>query len=169
MRDLTTEFYSALDWRYAQGDRDGVERLLLEYSRPADGEERIEEQIAALNELGAFYRGAGRYTQSLDAFERARALTAGQLGETCVQYATILNNMAGTHRLMGNCEDAVGLFCKALDVYRDAGETDSYAYVSVLNNLSLASRRRSTVWNGQGSGSSGSRTAHRSWPSPTTT
>ena len=62
------------------------------------------------------------------------------LGKDCSQYATILNNMAGTYRLTGNHVKAISLFHEAAEVYRQSGMEDSYAYASVLNNLALAYR-----------------------------
>lgn len=141
MRNRMEDFYEALDCRYTQGDRDEVERLLLEYRKEAEGDRADTEMlIAVCNELGGFYRGEGRYAQSLAAFAQARAAAAETLGKDCVQYATILNNMAGTQRLMSRYEEAIDLFRQALAIYEQQGETESCAYASLLNNLSLAYR-----------------------------
>ena len=142
MQNRLEKFYGELDECYLRGDLDAVERFLLEWEAaarrdPACGQE---ERIAVCNELGSFYRGISRYAQSLAAFERARALTADSLGTDCSQYATILNNMAGTCRLSGDYARAVTLFHEAAEIYRSAGMQDSYAYASVLNNLALAYR-----------------------------
>ncbi len=63
-----------------------------------------------------------------------------EIGTDSVQYATVLNNMAGTCRLMGHFDDALRLFHMAEQIYARAGEEQSYAYASVLNNMSLVYR-----------------------------
>lgn len=141
MRNGIEDFYDALDWRYTQGDRAEVERFLLECRDEAEGDRADAETLIAIcNELGGFYRGEGRYAQSLAAFAQAHNAAAEALGENCVQYATILNNMAGTHRLMSRYEEAIALFRQALAIYEKQGQTESCAYASLLNNLSLAYR-----------------------------
>ena len=140
MQNRLQEFYQGLDLQYAQGDLGEVEKFLITSAIRAQksGQSGMEEQIAVYNELGSFYRGAGRYALSLDAFERARTLAAGAVGENCSQYATILNNMAGTYRLMKDYDHAIPRFLEAIRIYREEGRQKSYAYASVLNNLALA-------------------------------
>ena len=48
--------------------------------------------------------------------------------------------MAGTYRLLKEYDRAIELFHTAGAIYREVGEEHSYAYASVLNNLSLAYR-----------------------------
>ena len=55
-----------------------------------------------------------------------------------MEYATLLNNMAGTYRLMGRPDRAIELFCQAIEIYQRQGAENSYAFVSVLNNIALA-------------------------------
>lgn len=142
MQSRLEMFYGELDECYLQGDLTAVERFLLECEqqerREAHGSR--DRLLAVYNELGSFYRGVGRYAQSIAAFEKARTLAIAELGTACGQYATILNNMAGTYRLTGEHGKAIGLFREAAEVYRRAGMEDSYAYASVLNNLALAYR-----------------------------
>lgn len=98
------------------------------------------ELINACNELGSYYRSAGQYSESIFAFEQAKALAAVELEKNWDEYATILNNMAGTYRLMRDYQRAVVLFLEALEVYRKNGNQESYTYAGVLNNLSLTYR-----------------------------
>ena len=90
MQNRLQEFYQGLDLQYAQGDLGEVEKFLITSAIRAQksGQSGAGERIAVYNELGSFYRGAGRYALSLDAFERARTLAAGAVGENCSQYAT---------------------------------------------------------------------------------
>lgn len=72
MQNRLQEFLQGLDLQYAQGDLGEVEKFLITSAIRAQksGQSGAEEQIAVYNELGSFYRGAGRYALSLDAFER---------------------------------------------------------------------------------------------------
>lgn len=92
MRNRLETFYGELDECYLQGDLTAVERFLLECEKQARSKAhgRRDELIAVYNELGSFYRGVGRYAQSVAAFEKARALAMTDLGKDCSQYATIL-------------------------------------------------------------------------------
>lgn len=145
MRDELGDLYQQLDAYYAQGDRGGAELFLRDIRRraeealPQDGAARAR-RVAACNELGALYRKTGQYDASLDAFRQTLEDTALCVGRDCAEYATILNNMAGTCRLAGDFAQAVELFCAAMEIYQAQGQTESYAYASVLNNLALAYR-----------------------------
>lgn len=131
--------YKSLDQYYQRGDVQGIEDYLL-------GEERriIEEGgskgvlVTVYNELGSFYRSTSRYSQSIDAFDKAGREISASLGTHCAEYATLVNNLAGTYRLAGQHEKAIGLFHQAIRTYREAGEDQSYAFASVQNNISLA-------------------------------
>ncbi len=142
MQQTLQIFYQNLDQCYTKGDVDQVERFLLEaeaqYRENTAGAAEI--GIAVYNELGSLYRGISRYDASISSFQHARELVAQEIGADSVQYATVLNNMAGTCRLMGNFDDALQLFRMAEEIYAHAGEEQSYAYASVLNNMSLVYR-----------------------------
>ena len=139
MQQTLQTFYQNLDQYYAAGDVDQMERFLLEteaqYRKNTAGAAQI--GIAVYNELGSLYRGISRYDASISSFQHARQLVEKEIGTDSVQYATVLNNMAGTCRLMGHFDDALRLFHMAEQIYARAGEEQSYAYASVLNNLSL--------------------------------
>lgn len=142
MQQTLQTFYQNLDQYYAAGDVDQMERFLLEteaqYRKNTTGEAEI--GIAVYNELGSLYRGISRYDASISSFQHARQLVEKEIGTDSVQYATVLNNMAGTCRLMGHFDDALRLFHMAEQIYARAGEEQSYAYASVLNNMSLVYR-----------------------------
>ena len=142
MQQTLQTFYQNLDQYYAAGDVDQMERFLLEteaqYRKNTTGEAEI--GIAVYNELGSLYRGISRYDASISSFQHAKQLVEKEIGADSVQYATVLNNMAGTCRLMGHFDDALQLFHMAEQIYARAGEEQSYAYASVLNNMSLVYR-----------------------------
>lgn len=137
MREALNQFYAQLDDRYARGDLTQVEHFLQSCLKQAADPESV---IAICNEQGALYRGDGRYRLSLSSFERARLAAAESVGAEDCAYATILNNMAGTCRLMGDHAAAIRLFENALAIYRRAGRQGGCACASILNNLSLTYR-----------------------------
>lgn len=51
-----------------------------------------------ISELGGYYRGQRRYSESEHYFKIALDILKHQLGEENPNYATALNNLAGTHR-----------------------------------------------------------------------
>ena len=129
-------FYQELDQRYSRGLEE-VERFLLE-SRGAFREtENAAGLVAVHNELGSFYRGTSRYAESLEAFQAAGEEIVCRMGADCVEYATLLNNMAGTYRLMGRPAEALELFRQAIDIYQSQNAEDSYAFVRVFKKISL--------------------------------
>lgn len=142
MGNRLTGFYEELDRYYKANNLDGAEYFLLAHAeRELTGDSGLRsELIAAYNELGALYRSTSRFKRSLAAFEKARVLAEAELGSNSSQYATILNNMAGTCRRMRRYEQAVEVFEQAQEIYRKAGLEGTYEYASVLNNLSLAYR-----------------------------
>lgn len=130
-------FYQELDETYSNGLA-RVERFLLKSRAAFQEKENAAGLVAAHNELGSFYRGTSRYGESLAAFQAAGREIARRLGTESVEYATLLNNMAGTYRLMGRPVEAAELFRQAIDIYQSQSAENSYAFVSVLNNISLA-------------------------------
>lgn len=134
------EFYTALDRSYAQGGSAAAEAFLLSALNSCCSDVPL--LIAANNELGSLCRGAGQYDRSAALFCRAAELTAGLVGETSTQYATVLNNLAGTYRMAGDQEKAIETFHRCMQTYRAAGENDPYLHASVWNNLSLAHLER---------------------------
>ena len=134
MRGMMDQFYLDLDHAYSQGGIAGAEQFLLAHIAAPTCDQPL---IAAHNELGSLYRGTSRYDCSLAAFEQARTLSCRIYGPSSSAYATVLNNMAGTHRLAQNFPEAIELFQQALELYRSLGMENSYPYASALNNLSL--------------------------------
>ncbi len=140
MEERLSPFFEQLDSVYRQGFPEAVEAFLQESLCRAEGETDQELELAVWNELGSFFRGTGRYEESLSAFRRAEDLARKLRGRDSGGYATVLNNMAGTCRLLHKASEAESLFLRAIECYRQAGLEDSDAYTSVLNNLSLVYR-----------------------------
>jgi tetratricopeptide (TPR) repeat protein len=69
-------------------------------------------------------------------FRKAAGIESSARGRSA-DYATCINNLAGTYRLKGEYETAEPLFREALEIYEDEVGTDHFAYLSALNNLGL--------------------------------
>lgn len=131
------DFYEQLDRCYDRGIEE-TERFLLDCEADfRDREDRTDLQIAVYNELGSFYRGLSRYPQSAEAFSNACVLTEAAVGRDSIQYATVINNMAGTYRMAGDPDKALELFSQSKEIYEHIGETKGYEYASLLNNMAL--------------------------------
>lgn len=94
MEERLSPFFEQLDGVYRQGFPEAVEAFLRESLCWAEAETDRELELAVWNELGAFFRGAGRYEESLSAFRRAEVLAGELRGRDSGAYATVLNNMA---------------------------------------------------------------------------
>ena len=133
------EFYHQLGIRYRTHDGNQVEKFLTDCARQleGDGADRTM-RCMVYNELGSFYRGTSRYQESMEAFRKSQEIILELKDRDTVEYATSINNMAGTCRLAGAHEQAVALFQEALEIHEKLGDRQSYAYASAHNNLSLA-------------------------------
>lgn len=133
------EFFTRLDALYEAGEPDKAESFLLDTLEEleAEGADKAAEIASVLNELGGFYRGVSRYAESMDCARRARELLASLGMADTPQYATMLLNEAGACRLMGDHGGAVDLFMQAKAMLEAQDQRESYAYVSLLNNLAL--------------------------------
>jgi len=95
------------------------------------------EYAALLNELGAYYKGEGRFSEAEDCFCRVLSLLSHLTSEHSPAYATALNNLAGTHRLLKQYEKAESEFRRCLELYRSSVGEEDVLYAAGLNNLSL--------------------------------
>lgn len=134
-----TEFFKTLDGLYADGQHAEIEdflrRTLAQHRICCGGHDAV--FTAALNELGTYYRGAGRYDESVRAFEEAGRdiLSYGQKDTT--DYATNRINLAGTLRLQHQYDRALALYEEARNIYLRLEGRQSYHYAATLNNISL--------------------------------
>jgi len=129
-------FFDQLDALYQAGDSPAVERYLLDCLQQESADSPA--LVPVLNELGAFYRGVGRFEASGSYFHQALNCLEKNGQQGGVSYATVLLNLAGTDRLAGEPERAIALFQTAMALLQENGQQDSYEYASVLNNLSIA-------------------------------
>lgn len=92
---------------------------------------------AMRNEIGAFYKGEGRFSEAEACFGQAVDIFQSETGKESSAYATALNNLAGTHRLMGEADKAETEFMSCLELYAATVGRNHVLYAAGLNNLSL--------------------------------
>jgi tetratricopeptide (TPR) repeat protein len=138
MENNLKQIYKTLDQLYQQGDLDQTEAYLLDQEQKNLSEDKNRGILVAVyNEQGSFYRSTSRYRLSIGAFDKARKIITASRGVHCLEYATLINNLAGTYRLAHQYEKAESLFQEAINEYRALGASHSYAFASVHNNISL--------------------------------
>ena len=142
--------YQAL--RDTTGDTAGLERFLFSSERRFDQENSFALLVAVYNEQGAFYRSIERYRLSIASYKKAQKLIEKLMGRSCEEYATLLNNMAGTYRLAGQYPEAAKLFEEALRIYEELGiggegadEEELYMPACVHNNLGQVLRETGKI------------------------
>ncbi len=92
--------------------------------------------VAALNELGSLLRTLKQLDESEAVFRKAAEIELRNRGRSA-DYATCINNLAGTYRLQADHETAIALFGEAIEIYETEVGTEHFVYLSALNNLGL--------------------------------
>lgn len=137
-KGLLNDFYEYLERCYEAEEPEKIERFLISYEkRLLESKRKKGMLVAVYNEQGSFYRLAGRYHDSIKAFQKAQDEIVCCMGTDCTEYAALLNNMAGTYRLAGWYDKAAELFDEAIQIYCGLGEEESYACANVHNNISI--------------------------------
>lgn len=133
-----SEYLRETDAAYELAPSDAEARLLalLEQCGAEYGRGSME-YGSMRNELGAFYKGQGRFAEAEDCFKGALSLFERHAGVRSPFFATALNNLAGTHRLAGSLDEAEEEFRRCLAIYSDTVGESHILYASGLNNLSL--------------------------------
>lgn len=137
-KDLLDDFYGYLERCYEAEELEKIERFLINYEkRLLESKRKKGMLVAVYNEQGSFCRSAGRYHDSIKAFQKAQNEIVCCLGTACTEYAALLNNLAGTYRLAGWYDKAAESFNEAIQIYCGLGEEESFACANVHSNLSL--------------------------------
>lgn len=133
------EYLEQVDQAYetlSGGDLEERIRALADTCRLEYGEESAP-YASLLGELGAYYRGQGRYEESEDCFQRSLDLLGKTVGKESPAYATALNNLASVHRFTGRYADAEREYAACLALYRRTVGTGDVLYAAGLNGLSM--------------------------------
>ncbi|UQT39142.1 tetratricopeptide repeat protein [Acidaminococcus intestini] len=70
------------------------------------------------NEKGLFYRKIGLFEESISVMESLRKALLKEQGRHSPEYASLLNNLGGTYRKMGDKDTAIALLKKVLPSIR---------------------------------------------------
>jgi tetratricopeptide (TPR) repeat protein len=92
---------------------------------------------AALNELGAAFRGARKAPEAMAAYQRALALAEARVGADSDLVATSRNGLANTFLLEGRFDEALPLYQQALAVFERRLGPQHYRTVTTLNNVGV--------------------------------
>lgn len=133
------EYLEQVDQAYetlSGSDLESRIRALTDACRLEYGEESAP-YASMLGELGAYYRGQGRYEESEDCFQRSLKLLENTVGKESPAYATALNNLASVHRFTGRYADAEREYAACLALYRRTVGTGDVLYAAGLNGLSM--------------------------------
>lgn len=90
-----------------------------------------------LSELGGFYRGLTRYDESVACFTKAAEILKALRGPMSPDYATCVNNRAGSYRQMGLLGKAEEGFAECLAIYEATVGKKHILYSAGLNNCAL--------------------------------
>jgi tetratricopeptide (TPR) repeat protein len=129
-------FFDELDFAYQQGNAEAflTERLAL---LATDGLADSPESVLALNELGCYFRGRGRYEEAEEALHEAAAILSARNEADTLDFATTLNNLATTKRMMGNNADAMVLYEEAMQIYGGADDPPAHLMAGLMNNVAM--------------------------------
>lgn len=117
------------------GDSTDLERFLFSSERRFTEENSFALLVTVYNEQGAFYRSTEKYRLSAASYKKAQKLIEKLMGRSCEEYATLLNNMAGTYRLAGQYPEALRIYEEIGIGGEGADEEELYMPACVHNNL----------------------------------
>lgn len=120
------ELQEKLDDLYSSGDYQTIESIVLDAIEQTD--EKCFNFAALYNELAGLYKITGRYAESEAAYLKSvEAFEQGDF-ESVSEYVTVLINLVGLYRIMGEFKNALSTFSNALSImHRYFGETEELA------------------------------------------
>ena len=123
--------------------RQGNEQGMIDYLEKAIHLCRVQNNqkklIEILNEYSGSLRNVGRYDDAIAAIDESLRIYEQSDTYTPQTYATILINLGNTYREKKSYFEAETHLLKAKEIFQSVGDT-SYAYIGLLNNLSLLYR-----------------------------
>jgi len=124
-------------WR--QGNEQGMIDYLEKAIHLCRAQKNDKKLIEILNEYSGSLRNVGRYDDAITAIDESLRLYEKSDTYTPQTYATILINLGNTYREKKSYYEAETHLLKAKEIFQSVGDT-SYAYIGLLNNLSLLYR-----------------------------
>lgn len=124
-------------WR--QGNEQGMIDYLEKAIHLCRTQKNDKKLIEILNEYSGSLRNVGRYDDAITAIDESLRLYEKSDTYTPQTYAIILINLGNTYREKKSYYEAETHLLKAKEIFQSVGDT-SYAYIGLLNNLSLLYR-----------------------------
>ena len=124
-------------WR--QGNEQGMIDYLEKAIHLCRTQKNDKKLIEILNEYSGSLRNVGRYDDAITAIDESLRLYEKSDTYTPQTYATILINLGNTYREKKSYYEAETHLLKAKEIFQSVDDT-SYAYIGLLNNLSLLYR-----------------------------
>lgn len=124
-------------WR--QGNEQGMIDYLEKAIHLCRAQKNDKKLIEILNEYSGSLRNVGRYDDAIAAIDESLRIYEQSDTYTPQTYATILINLGNTYREKKSYFEAETHLLKAKEIFQSIGDT-SYAYIGLLNNLSLLYR-----------------------------
>ena len=124
-------------WR--QGNEQGMIDYLEKAIHLCRAQKNDKKLIEILNEYSGSLRNVGRYDDAIAAIDESLRIYEQSDTYTPQTYATILINLGNTYREKKSYFEAETHLLKAKEIFQSVGDT-SYAYIGLLNNLSLLYR-----------------------------
>lgn len=131
------EIFEHIDNLFAEKRITEVEPFLSRQLRLAESAGEQDKVIAICNELGGFYRAAGRYEEGLPLYEKALDAIS-DLGMNGTEgHATTLINCGTTYAVKGNAAKGLELFSQAAQILSHLGMDRDYRMATLHNNMSI--------------------------------
>lgn len=92
--------------------------------------------VELLNDYGGALRNTGDYSKSIQSLLTAKTLIETHFNKNSEAYANTLMNLANAYRMNSNREEALNLFNKADEIFKNLN-LYNYSYASNANNLAL--------------------------------
>jgi CHAT domain-containing protein/Tfp pilus assembly protein PilF len=104
------------------------------------GATHMEIRPFALNNLGVIEMRQGKIDVALGYFNEASKYFASNFGTLHQEYANVLNNLAGAHKLLNDYEQALSYYNQVLELDRILFGADHPKYATTLSNLAFIYR-----------------------------
>ena len=138
---MTTEmqqFWETRDRLMRTGSVERMETFLTQWQQKMETKGNFLDWASVTNEKGLFYRKIGLFEESISVMESLRKALLKERGRHSPEYASLLNNLGGTYRKMGDKDTAIALFEESLAIYKAQARLN----VSVCTSISVRSIRK---------------------------
>ena len=117
---MTTEmqqFWETRDRLMRTGSVERMETFLTQWQQKMETKGNFLDWASVTNEKGLFYRKIGLFEESISVMESLRKALLKERGRHSPEYASLLNNLGGTYRKMGDKDTAIALFEESLAIF----------------------------------------------------